>query len=353
MNKKAVFDRSSFRLCQIPVPKGYPQSQTHCGVVFVDGICYMTTSPYPAKVINIWYARLKRLINILSFGYLCNPLRAEAFENPCIYMGANSNNNPPIQFELMSEKPLMDTPEDYYGLPSYNSDPDIFYEDGKFYILNRSVLRTKIYPDHRPYDSKTRIYLISGEREGNKFKMISNTLIREWEKPYASPCLTKYNGKYLFTYIDTNSANDGQTFNGIYYSLSDNIDTLKSNAELKETIIKGVDLLPWHMSLFQYNEKLYTIISCVEKGRKTHIWQMLGEYSDDLSELFIYSTPLTDYNSYRGSACIADNDNLVLYTPTVHEKVKGSRSVDGRDILMVETSFMELLTRLKSNETEI
>lgn len=345
--KESVFSVSELTCCKVPTPKGYPQSQTHAGIAVIEDCYYLTTSPYPSIHRNAWSYRFRRLLNIMSFGRIRNFTRAESYENPFIYFGNKENENPPIKFSLLQSRPLMDTPDNIYGYPCYNSDPDIYTENGLFYILNRSVLRTKVYQDGRPYDSKTRIYLITGERECNSFKMISNDLVREWDRPYASPCLIKVKGKYLFTYIDSNSANDGQTFNGIFYSISDSIDMVKKNKENNKLTISGSDLLPWHMSLFVYKDKLYTIIACVQKGNKSKIWQMFGKFNDDLSDLYIFSKPLTIYNSYRGAAYVDDSGQFVLYTTTVHERIENGESVDGREILMGKMPFELLMKRLE------
>ena len=86
------------------------------------------------------------------------------------------------------------------------------------------------------------------------------------------------------------------------------------------------------------------------KGIGHRCWQMLGEFDDDLTYLKIYRTPLTDYASYRGAACVTDSGLFVLYSTTVHEKIKGSKSVDGRDVIMAKMPFNELLRMLKERE---
>lgn len=347
-----IFNRSDFTLCEVPVPKGYPQSQTHAGIAYWGGKFYMTTSPFPNKKLGKLEFYIRIIVRKLSRGFLLNPVRADYYENPCIYVGEERGEHFPTKFRLLSQHPLMECPDDYYGYPSYNSDPDLYVEDGTAYILNRSVFPTSNdYSDpNNPYPAIVRIFMIKGKFIDDKFVYESTNLIKEWNKPYASPCMTKYNGKYVLTFIDTNSANDGETFNGIFVGQAANPDDFARTMEFKKVHF-GEDskVLPWHMSLFHFNNKLYTVIACVEKGKKEKIWQMLGEFNDDLSELKIFPHPLTDYNSYRGSASVDDRGVFVLYTTTVHEKIKGSKAVDGRNILMASMPFTDLLREIQKN----
>ena len=99
---------------------------------------------------------------------------------------------------------------------------------------------------------------------------------------------------------------------------------------------------PWHISLFQYDEVMYAIIACVRQGESHRCWQVLGEFSKDLSMLTIYQTPLTDYKSYRCSAYVDKTGEFLLYTSTVGENINGGESVDGREILFAHVKFSEL-----------
>ena len=121
---------------------------------------------------------------------------------------------------------------------------------------------------------------------------------------------------------------------------------LKGNDEYFKVEVMSNGYLPWHISLFNYGNRLFSIVTCVENGNKSHLWQMLGEFSSDLTRLKIYPRPLTDYNSYRGSAVVI-SDEFILYSTTFNERIKGSISVDGRDIIMARMPFQQLLERMK------
>lgn len=341
-----IFDRKDFTLCSVPVPRGYPQSQTHSGIALHNGRYYLTTSPYPERKYTRWqfYPRyiLRKLTNERLFP------NGDFYENPCLYVGEKGDiNEVPVNFHPITPFPLANTPNRLNGLPAYNSDPDIFVEKDRFYILNRSVYRTKMLK--HGYASMTHIHLLQGVLESRGLTIQSDDIIKVWDKPYASPCLAKFGAQYLFTYLDTNSAVDAQTFDGLFIQKMRTIDALKENSSIEQVEVISHELLPWHMSLFQYEDKLYTIIACVKRGDVTcKIWQMLGEFTNGLSELHIYQTPLTDYNSYRGAACVRPDGLFILYTSTMYENIRGSRAVDGRDILMAQMPFEQLLKKIRT-----
>lgn len=333
-------------MCDVPVPAGYPQSQTHSSIYYYEGRYYLTTSPYPGKKYSVFQMRIRGIMKRLSCGRLCRSKSGEVYENPCFYEGIGTNDKAPVTFRLFSERPLMDTPEPIFGLPAFNSDPELFIENGRAYILNRAVYRTKLF--NSGYECLTDIFLIEGNLGYERFKLDTIKLIKEWEKPYASPCLIKFKTKYLFSYLDTNSALDATTFNGLYLQELDAIGELAYNQTYRRIKVNSGNLLPWHMSLFSYRDKLYTIIACVRKGDKTRkIWQMFGEFNDELTELSIYPKPLTDFNSYRGAALVRDDGRFILYSTVLWEQIKGTKSIDGRDVVLAECDFSKLQTALK------
>lgn len=347
---KTIFSKTDFVLCDIPVPKGYMQSQTHVGVANNDGACYLTTSPYPSYTIPLWLLFLRVALRKLSFGVLCKPYIAEQWENPCLYIGNIHNNVYPYKFDLLQDTPLMSTPEPVYGLPAYNSDPDLFVEDGFIHVLNRAVYRTSLNNASKAYDYVSRIYHIYGNIEHTRFNHQGTELLFETKRNMISPCLTKYHGEYIMTELETYSYNDGNTYDGLYMARSSSIDGFKCEIDWEPIPVESQGYLPWHMSLFENDNHLYAIVACVRKGEKQRCWQMLGEFTEDLKKLHIYQTPLTDYKSYRSSAFV-HNSEFVLYNAVVHERIKGSKAVDGRDILMASSSFESLLDSLKKAET--
>lgn len=346
-----IFSKKDFSLCHVPVPEGYPQSQTHSGIAIYGGRFFLTTSPYPLFKDKRWKIYTKAIIRKLTRGKLFKAKKAEIFENPCVYVSKDANTPPPTRFQLMQERPLMETPDYYYGLPAFNSDPDVFVEDGKLHILNRPVYRTKLCPGQPLNKYENRIYLISGEIEGERFKLERILRLQSSEdRMMASPCLIKYGGKYYLLALESNSYNDGKSFLGLFSTSSTSIEGLKDNTQWTPIATQTADMLPWHMSVFLYEGHLFSIVACIKRGERGRCWQMLGEFNDSLSSMKIYQTPLTDYKSYRGAACVTPEGDFVLYSTTVHEYIKGSTAVDGRDVIMAHAPFKEVLETLKKNE---
>lgn len=340
---EVFFERSQFTICDVPVPRGYPQSQTHCGIAISDGKYYLTTSPYPAvihsKFHNYFVAIIRRISFHLLFRITTPP---DAYENPCLYIGTQNENNQVTQFSMMQESPLIDKPLNYYGLPAFNSDPDIFIERGIIYVLNRSVYRTELLSGQQ-YKYVNRLYLIEGEDDDRKFKMTSIQLFKEYNKKIlASPCLCFHNDQYRLFELESLAYNDGITFNGLYMLSSPSLGGLKVSENWVKIEIETYNMLPWHMSIFSSEGKLYSIIACVIKNKPKRCWLMLGEFNDELTKLHIYKKPLSDYNSYRSSAIVHDGI-FTLYNATVGEKIKGGHSVDGREILVASDNFCNVL----------
>lgn len=343
------FKKEDFILCDVPVPEGYPQSQTHAGIAIYNGKFYLTCSPYPLKKYSRLQIYAKLLLQKLTFGKLGQFVDADSYENPLLYEGIDNGGKPPFKFRLLHPAPLMESPKRIEGVQSYNSDPDIFVEDDTFYILNRSYYRSKDASKHT--NQKALISLIEGGIRSGVFSINYIEELTKTDKSFLSPCVTHYNSQYIYAHLESNSAIDGKTFEGIYLSKGKSIDDFKTNTYFEKTEIDTNDLLPWHMSLFTHKDTLYAIITCAQKNCKIiTMQQYLGRFDKDLTMLHIYRKPLVGLNSYRGAACILSDEMFVLYTTTVHENIKGSKSVDGRNILLAYTSFPELLEVLQDED---
>ena len=339
--KSPVFGRNDFSLCRVPVPSGYQQSQTHCGICIYEGRYYLSTSPYP----QIKYAKYRNLFRValskLSRGHLVDLYKAEGQENPCLYVGLGDS-NPPTEFEPFSVNPLISKPVGIDGLKAYNSDPDLYIEDGRYYLLNRAVYR--IFGDSSSISAISRLELLTGDIHDRSKGIDEKILLKEWDNDHSvSPCLCKHDDRYLLTYLDTLSALDGKTFNALYLAEMISLDELTSDLAWRQVEVKSAGLLPWHMSLFSFDGHLYSIVCCVEKGNINKIWQMLGIFNQERTEMTIFDKPLTDFSSYRGSATVLDNGMFVLYNATLNESVEGGRAVDGREVMMAKIPFSELL----------
>lgn len=344
-----IFKKSDFTLCEVPVTKGYLQSQTHCGVAPYKEKLYLTTSPYPSIRLSRYHGLYRSIIRKLTMGLFFKQYVAEEFENPFLYCSSEPGLH--TKFHLVQNKPLMECPDRYYGLPAFNSDPDVFIEEETIHILNRVVYRTKMCPGEPLNKYNTRLYLITGKEDESKFRFQRNILLKDSdERMIVSPCLEKHKDEYILFELETNAYNDGQSFHGLYYIKNKQLDELKDNENWIQVEVVNCDFLPWHMSTFCYGGKLYAIVASIKKGYPKRCWQMFGEFNEDLTQLKIYKTPLTDYCSYRSSSYVRNDGTFVLYNTTVYEKITGGKSVDGREIIMAHMPFEELLKQLKDNE---
>lgn len=344
-----IFRKSDFTLCKVPVTRGYLQSQTHCGVASYKDKVYLTTSPYPSVRLSRFQCLYRAIIRRITFGLFYKQYIAEEYENPFLYCSTDSGLH--TKFRLVQNKPLMECPDQYYGLPAFNSDPDIYIEKDIIYVLNRAVYRTELCPSQPLNKYNNRVYLISGKEDDGKFRFVRNLMIKDTDdRMLVSPCLENYKEDYYFFELETNSYNDGKSFDGLYYIKASNIDDLKDLEDWEKIKIDDSEYLPWHMSTFQSDGRLYAIIACIVRGLPKRCWQMLGAFSDDLSQLKIFKTPLTDYKSYRSSAYVTDNGMFVLYNTTVYEQIRGGKSIDGREIIMAHMPFDKLLKQLKDDE---
>ena len=338
---EVVFKRSDFTICDVTVPKGYPQSQTHVGVARDGEKTILVSSPFPSVKYSKWCTYIRVALRKLSFGRLFKVVRGEYFENPCLYMSGDG-----INFNLMQSRPLMETPDAYYGLPAFNSDPDLFVDNDTVYVLNRAIFRTKLTPGMHRDEYDIRIYLIKGVLDEGRFKFLSTNLLKETTDLIVSPCITKYHGEYIYTSLWTNCYNDGENFEGLRYLKASSIEALHDTEDWHEVSVNTDNWIPWHMSIFVHDNRLYSIVACVQRGIPNRCWQMIGVFNENLTEMKIFDMPLTDYHSYRGAAYVDSEGEFNLYNTTVHEKIKGGKSVDGREVLMAHIPFAELMEKL-------
>ena len=340
---KIIFCREEFVLCDLPVPNGYPQSQTHCGIVNCNDMFYMTTSPYPNPKRPLWLRYLDAAISKITFNSLNIFYNGEDYENPMLYQSVGfTEQGIPIKFKLVKGSPLMNKPIDVYGFGSFCSDPDLSVVNDVLYVLNRTTNRGN---SEQRQPGETLVHLIKGTvKEGEFIEIEKQVLFKE---AYKSPCLINFMDRFVYFCLDTNSYNDGSPCKALLFRESSDLTQWSNPSPI---IIDKGNYEPWHMSVFLYKGRLYAIIACVQRGDSHRCWQMLGEFSDDLSSLKIYQTPLTDYKSYRGSALVRDDGEFILYNTTVGENIMAGKSVDGRDVIMAHMPFDKLLSIIQEKE---
>lgn len=336
---KVLFNKAAFSLCYVPVPQGYPQSQTHCGIVLANERYYMITSPYPNPNRPLWLRYFAAAIWKLTFHMVNILYKGEDFENPMLYESVSfPGNDIPVRFELVKGSPLMKKPFDENGKGSFCSDPDISFIDGYIYILNRTTVRGDI---KNGKSGKTIVHLIKGLVDKGSFVFLSNQPL--FVEDYKSPCMIKFRNKYYYFCLDTNSYNDGEKCRNLLVRTSDDLINWGALTSLQ---MDNGDYEPWHMSVFEYDNKLYSIIACVKRGMSHRCWQMLGEFDENLTKIKIYQTPLSDYKSYRGAGVVREDGEFILYNTTVQEKIAGGIAVDGREVVMAHTPFEIMMNKL-------
>lgn len=337
---KAVFPVDSLHICNLKVPDGYPQSQTHAGIAYIkEGVCgyqyWLVTSPYP---------------NVKSG-------EGDQYENPLLYFGNSSQESqPPTDFIPYKYNPIVKRPKSYNNSSSYNSDPDILYDKHSIYILNRTYqMKFPIYENCKYTYNKLAICQLRALINRDSLTgftiprevAISDLLLHQeytGTPTFISPSLVFINRYYRLFYLVTNTYNDGKETKQLVM-LSDN--NINGEYLTKKDIfmLKG-NLEPWHMSVFKYKEKLYSIVCCTTGGRKKKCSQYLAEFDSALNTFTIYQRPLIDVPSYRGSAFVREDGMFILYSSIIY-KLPISNSVDGRDIVMVKMPFSELLNKIK------
>lgn len=338
---EAIFNKKDFFVCDVPVPLGYPQSQTHAGVAISKDRVYLTSSPYPKIRYSILQRIYRKCLHVVT-NNLYPPCYGDAQENPMLYWN-DRNNEPLTVFKPYFGNPLANTPSKLFGFRSYNSDPDVYVEDGIVYVLNRECFMTG-----EAYNYWVRIFMMKFAETENGVNYLHSKIILEEPNINLSPCIIKWQNSYKLFSLETLSYNTGDPECHLMLRESSRIDGAYDNK--REIQIIGDNFVPWHLSVFKYNNKLFAVVACIKAGTSRRLYQMLGRFDDNLSSLFIYQRPLVDIPSYRGAAYVSDEGDFILYSTTDSYYVKGSRSVDGKDIIMMRAPFEIVLTQLEKGD---
>ena len=335
-----VFTEKDLKVCYVPVPKGYPQSQTHAGVAVHDGRVYLTTSPYPQIHYSRFVGHLRGLMRRISKGKLPR-LHGDIEENPMLYWGKKGE-DAPTSFTPFMGNPIVTLPPSLFGQPAYNSDPDIYIEGDDIYVINREFLRKEpAHVKHYVGDSHVRLDMVrfKGTEDGAEY--VSATIFKESDENILSPCLTMIGDKYRLFYFDTFSYLYPEAECHLYMESDSKIDG--RYGDKTEIIIESQGFVPWHLSLFWYKGRLYSIVACVKKGQPKRLYQMLGLFDENFSKLKIFQRPLVDIRSYRGAAYVNNKGEFILYSTTDRYPLMGSISIDGKDVAMGKMEFDKLL----------
>lgn len=338
-----IFSESDLIICDVPVPQGYPQSQTHTGVAVRNNYVYLCSSPFPQIKRSKLKLHVRALLWRLTNG--CYPPKdGECNENPMLYWGIITD-KAPVKFQPFIGNPIINQPPSIFGYPSYNSDPDVFIEDECLYLINRECIRkTPPGSKHFQGDCLIRLDMIKFKLIDNIPQYVSYTSLLETDDNVLSPCITKMGNEYLLLYLDTYSYLSANSKCHLYIRRDEKIEGSYSNRS--EIMIDSEDYIPWHLSVFKYNSRLYSIIACVKKDEPYRLYQMLGVFNTNLTRLRIYQKPLISIPSYRGAAYVDEEGIFTLYSTTDRYKVIGSKSVDYKDIVVSSMDFERVLDLL-------
>jgi len=341
---KPIFSDKDLTVCDVSVPKGYPQSQTHAGVAIYNGRVYLTASPYPQIRYSRFVGHLRGLLYRISNGKL-PILHGDIEENPMLYWGEKGV-DAPVKFTPYIGNPIVSLPPALFGYPAFNSDPDIYIENDDIYVINREYLR-RIPSDAKHYvgDSRIRLDMVHFKATEDGVEYLNAGIFKESDENILSPCLTKWNGKYRLIYLDTFSYLYPETECHLYMESADSV--MGRYGGKQEIKIESEGFIPWHLSVFWHDNRLYSVVACVKKGHPKRLYQMLGVFDEALMKLSIYQKPLVAIPSYRGTAYVTEDGEFILYSTTDKYPLKGSKAVDGKDVVMGKMLFEKLLTAIK------
>ena len=310
---RIVLNGGEFTFCTIPAPAGYAQSQTHPAILHIPnqwgGYTHiLATTPYPKADIR--------------------------YENPCVYYASNEDS--PTVFIPNPNNPVIPPPPEK---GAFNSDPCLYFENNRLYLLNRRCERT---PELREIE-------VCYSDDGKSFSQPA-TIITDsaGKKELLSPSIIPYeNGKRI--YFLNGDAGIGK--NGKCTGIDIYVGTCFEKADFiyhqtgqflnsKET---GIE--PWHFDLFIYDKKLFMVL-CGRNKRRKGIRNQMNTYlavSDDYQHFHIFPTPLVKLlKTYRPTAYLDHKNVLHLYFSVVG-KVANDQS--DRAIALVHFDFPQLLKK--------
>ena len=340
---EAIFTEKDLTVCDVPVPKDYPQSQTHAGAAIYNGRVYLTTSPFPQIKKGWVWAHWDGLLYRLTNGKLPRQ-HGDIEENPMLYWGEKGV-AAPTKFTPFMGNPIVSLPPALFGYPAYNSDPDIFIENDDIYVINREYLRRiPAGAKHYAGDSRIRLDMVHFKATEYGVEYLNAGIFKESDENILSPCLTKWNGKYRLIYLDTFSCLYPETECHLYMESADSV--MEHYGGKQEIKIESEGFIPWHLSVFWHDNRIYSVVACVKKGHPKRLYQMLGFFDEALMTLSIYQKPLVAIPSYRGAAHVTEKGEFVLYSTTDKYPLKGSKAVDGKDVVMGKMAFEKLLKEI-------
>jgi hypothetical protein len=309
-----IFTSRGLLFCNIPVPASVQsQSQTHPSICYIEGKWngydhWLATTPYP-------HGNSRE-------------------ENPCVYFSNSNSNGPPVNFTGINHNPILNPP----GI-GYNSDVELFFFNNCLYSLTRVCgnglprREIKVQKSLNGFDWSPAIHVYS-DKDCK-------------EKDELSPSIIQYMNKLRIYHLN----GDVHTReHGICTSIEIMEGTNLDNPDFKWldfgyfTNKDSVKIEPWHMDLFEYNNKLYMVFCGQDMTEKKFRMNTYLSVSDDYKDFRIFPKPLIqDFDTYRPTAYVDENGFFNLYFSII-----GHNGVDysDRSVGLARMKMEELLYRL-------
>jgi hypothetical protein len=245
-----------------------------------------------------------------------------------------SDKDNPTIFTPNPNNPIIPTPLEK---TAFNSDPCLYFENNRIYLLNRRCERT---PDLREIE-------VCYSDDGKDFSQPA-TIITETadKKELLSPSVIQYANTKRIYFLNGNAGigKNGKCkgidiYEGTSFEKADF--THVKNGQFVNSEETGIE--PWHFDLFQFENKLYMVLcgrSRHQKGIRNHMNTYLA-VSEDYQNFHIFATPLVKLlKTYRPTAYLDEKGVLHLYFSVVGEVAKDKSD---RAIALANFDFQDLL----------
>ena len=313
LRNRVILGGGKFAFCTIPMPTGYLQSQTHPSILYFpnkwNGYSHiLATTPYPKA--------------------------NSRYENPCLYYAFDEEI--PTVFIPNPNNPIIPPPREK---TAFNSDPCLYFENDRLYLLNRRCERTPGLREIEVYYSD----------DGNNFSQLATVITEDaGNRELLSPSIIQYaNTKRIyFLNGDAGIGKNGKCkgidiYEGTSFEKTDF--THVKTGQFINSEETGIE--PWHFDLLQFENKLYMIFcgrNRHQKGIRNHMNTYLA-VSEDYQNFYIFTTPLVKLlKTYRPTAYVDSKKILHLYFSVVGEVAKDKSD---RAIALANFDFQDLLKK--------
>ncbi|AEJ19607.1 hypothetical protein [Gracilinema caldarium] len=220
------------------------------------------------------------------------PFSIDKYENPCLVISYDG-----LHFfeEQKGINPIVPPP--FYD---HNDDPDLYYKNGKWYILYLETLRPNaqnlvLLESFDRITWTSRIIYSANLKNPNDFFMLSPSFIAQNDTINKIFFVNRSVSPYRIEYVMQTS---GENFD-FYKRYPVSID------------LNG--LVPWHIDIIYGNNSYYMLLCTVKNNRNNKEYSLYIAKSNDLIS-WTLSPKMVLHNSYRASGFIKNNDIFIYYS---------------------------------------